>query len=342
MVLHLSSLSLSPFSNDLDTLTLSQWAAVLHLSTEWSFDRIRQRAIDLFDAPAFADQQDALDRLDLAFQCHVPQWVLPAYDALCRRVEPLSAEEGPRLGWTRFAALCRLREWLARGGEEGAPLGEYEYLAEFSEESPVVLPLAALEDVPSDSSSVNAGRVLPDETPQGQRSSSPGTTNGSVDASEDLRSVIEFLEDQDELRKVYEETPARTRMSLHHAPAVVVLEQGSEQDEHFREEEVVPPRPVSRSPRTEAASETVPAASMSNTPFITPLNAQHMVSMTTAERKMYDEYKKQQATKAAKKARKAAKKAAQASAADEKALRELRLKETRAATELYGAKTNRL
>jgi len=134
----------SPFDNLLDILDISGWAAVLNLSTQWSFDRIRTYAIKLFDT-LFVDQ-DPIDRLDLCFTAKLTQWARPAYDRLCRRKEHLTADEGPKLGWERFAAISRIREQMARG-ELKPELGTYDYLAEFSEESPTLQPAPA--SVPS-------------------------------------------------------------------------------------------------------------------------------------------------------------------------------------------------
>lgn len=66
--------------------------------------------------------------------CAVPQWVRPAYDAICRRPESLSPDEGRRLGWDRYAAICRIREDLARGTLI-VPVGNYDYLVALSKHS---------------------------------------------------------------------------------------------------------------------------------------------------------------------------------------------------------------
>ncbi|KAG8944117.1 hypothetical protein FRC04_002155 [Tulasnella sp. 424] len=54
--------------------------------------------------------QDPLDRIQLADQCGLSEWLYPAYAKLCARDASLTAEEGRRLGFERYAALSRIRE----------------------------------------------------------------------------------------------------------------------------------------------------------------------------------------------------------------------------------------
>ncbi|KAG8880651.1 hypothetical protein FRB98_004965 [Tulasnella sp. 332] len=119
-----------PFQTNLDHIQIRQWAAILKLATLWSFDSTRALAITIFDT-RFPDE-DCFDRLERSLACGVPKWVRPAYDAICRRPESLSADEGRRLGWERYAAICRIREDLARG-TLNVPVGTYDHLAHFSE-----------------------------------------------------------------------------------------------------------------------------------------------------------------------------------------------------------------
>ncbi|KAG8854193.1 hypothetical protein FRB96_007749 [Tulasnella sp. 330] len=121
-----------PFQTSFDHITIHQWAAILKLATLWSFNATRAYAISLFDTK-FTDE-DCFNRLERAFACAVPKWVRPAYDAICRRPQSLSANEGRRLGWDRYAAICRIREDLARGTLR-VPRGCHEYLMDFSEHS---------------------------------------------------------------------------------------------------------------------------------------------------------------------------------------------------------------
>ncbi|KAG8869081.1 hypothetical protein FRB97_001627, partial [Tulasnella sp. 331] len=124
-----------PFQPDAGHLEIYQWATILKLATLWSFSATRAYAISVFDTTLM--EEDSFDRLERAFACDVPKWVRPAYDAICRRWESLSADEGRRLGWERYAAICRIREYMARRTLD-IPQGYYHYLADFSEHSPAL------------------------------------------------------------------------------------------------------------------------------------------------------------------------------------------------------------
>ncbi|KAG8898652.1 hypothetical protein FRB99_007240, partial [Tulasnella sp. 403] len=69
----------------------------------WSFADIRSYVIKQID-DNFA-HQDALDMIELALKCQVADWLHPSYVRLCDRVEPITALEGSRLGFERFAAI---------------------------------------------------------------------------------------------------------------------------------------------------------------------------------------------------------------------------------------------
>lgn len=87
----------------------------LHLSTMWGFKSVREYAIKeistRFSDPATTDP---FDRLELADKCDVSQWRLPEYLKICRRKDPITMDEGMRLGWKRFVALSRVREQAPR------------------------------------------------------------------------------------------------------------------------------------------------------------------------------------------------------------------------------------
>ncbi|KAG8986564.1 hypothetical protein FRB94_012216 [Tulasnella sp. JGI-2019a] len=125
------------FENDFDHIDIRQWAAILKLANLWSFKAIKAYAIAVFET-RFVDE-DCFDRLERAFTCGVSKWVRPAYDDMCRRPEPLTANEGRQLGWDRYAAICCIREQLARGTLD-SPMEGYEYLSNFSDNFPTFQP----------------------------------------------------------------------------------------------------------------------------------------------------------------------------------------------------------
>ncbi|KAG8936147.1 hypothetical protein FRC02_004175 [Tulasnella sp. 418] len=87
-------------------LSLEQWKAVLHLSTMWHLPELRDLAIKNIDTL----KPSPIDAILLAQKFLVQQWLKPAYVQLCARLEPLSAEEGERLGVQAFVDLAKLRE----------------------------------------------------------------------------------------------------------------------------------------------------------------------------------------------------------------------------------------
>lgn len=109
----------------------------------WFFSASREFAIGILDQI----ETDPFHQLELAAQCQVQKWVLPAYDAVCRRQASLRAQEGRKLGWDRFAAICDLRERIARGDLAPTP-GNYDYLLEVTE-------LGGTSDTREDSDSVD-------------------------------------------------------------------------------------------------------------------------------------------------------------------------------------------
>ncbi|KAG8991846.1 hypothetical protein FRB94_012214 [Tulasnella sp. JGI-2019a] len=157
----LAVLHASPFQSNFDDVDLNQWAAILKLATLWSFSTTRAYAIAVFDARV-ADE-DPFDKLERAIACGVSKWIRLAYDAMCRRPEPLSADEGRRLGWDRFAAICFIREQLARG-TLNAPTGSYEYLSGFSEDTATLGPT---EDATAESITGNPATVDTEEDAAG-------------------------------------------------------------------------------------------------------------------------------------------------------------------------------
>jgi len=88
------------------TATLAEWISILQLATRWLFDDIRSLAIrELanFDI-------EPVQKVAIALQTDIPEWLHPSYVALCERHNPLSVEEARRLGVEVVAQLARARE----------------------------------------------------------------------------------------------------------------------------------------------------------------------------------------------------------------------------------------
>lgn len=96
-------------SEDPLKLAVEEWTAAVNLATRLEFDVIREFAIRCIETQ-YGAEHHAIDRIDLSISCGIDKWLHPAYDTLCVRNDPITAEEGSRLGHERSAAIWRIRE----------------------------------------------------------------------------------------------------------------------------------------------------------------------------------------------------------------------------------------
>ncbi|KAG8905654.1 hypothetical protein FRB99_008495 [Tulasnella sp. 403] len=89
----------------------AEWRAALYPATVYEFNRVRDYIISLID---LEQDVDPVERIELANKCRVWKWLHPAYITLCTRIEPISIEEGARLGLSVSVALCHVREQCLR------------------------------------------------------------------------------------------------------------------------------------------------------------------------------------------------------------------------------------
>ncbi|KIO16896.1 hypothetical protein M407DRAFT_33452 [Tulasnella calospora MUT 4182] len=87
-------------------LSLEQWSEALHLATIWGFEHIRSYIMRTLETMALKP----IDIIQVADACGVVEWLHPAYAKLCAREDSLTAEEGFKLGFRRYAALVEIRE----------------------------------------------------------------------------------------------------------------------------------------------------------------------------------------------------------------------------------------
>jgi len=90
--------------------TLESWVSLLSFSTRFICDKIRARSIR--ELEAIQSRVDPIERIVLAVQHNIPQWLSGAYQELCQRHDPLSVEEGERLGLPTVIKLMKAREIL--------------------------------------------------------------------------------------------------------------------------------------------------------------------------------------------------------------------------------------
>ena len=90
----------------------------------WGFETLRGLAIStlsgLFSQPSFSSDLDPVERACLARDYHVDEWLLPALNALAQREEPLTVEEGMRLGWELAMQVASVRESFVAWNEKVA------------------------------------------------------------------------------------------------------------------------------------------------------------------------------------------------------------------------------
>ena len=90
-------------------LTHEQWIKVLHLAQLWGFAGIRDIAIQELES-SYSKQVDEVGKLEIALKYKIERWYMDAYTALAKRKEPLSVEEGQRLGLELSLKLAQVRE----------------------------------------------------------------------------------------------------------------------------------------------------------------------------------------------------------------------------------------
>ncbi|KAF8589487.1 hypothetical protein K439DRAFT_1523220 [Ramaria rubella] len=86
--------------------TLPEWISILQLASLWLFDDIRCLAIR--ELATF--EIEPVQKVAIALQNDVPEWLHPSYMALCERPNPLTVEEARRLGVEVVALLACARE----------------------------------------------------------------------------------------------------------------------------------------------------------------------------------------------------------------------------------------
>lgn len=95
--------------NDKALTSLSSWTALLSVSSHFSMARIRARAISeiiTYPAPGL----DPVDQVALATKHDVPEWLPPAYAALCQRENAIELEEAEKLGMKTTVLVAKARE----------------------------------------------------------------------------------------------------------------------------------------------------------------------------------------------------------------------------------------
>ena len=77
----------------MEARTVSEWTSILDLAVKWDFESIKTLAIK-----KLAPIASSIDKIILGRKYHVTEWLSEAYRDVCLRQEPLTNEEGMRLG----------------------------------------------------------------------------------------------------------------------------------------------------------------------------------------------------------------------------------------------------
>ncbi|KZP04947.1 hypothetical protein FIBSPDRAFT_1054357 [Athelia psychrophila] len=73
--------------------TTAQWTSVLHFAAKWGFESIQLLAIDKLTATAIL-----VNKIVLGRRYGISDWLPGAYEVVCTRADPLTVEEGMKLG----------------------------------------------------------------------------------------------------------------------------------------------------------------------------------------------------------------------------------------------------
>ncbi|EMD36833.1 hypothetical protein CERSUDRAFT_114748 [Gelatoporia subvermispora B] len=95
-----------------EEFSLEEWSDLLSISSRLLFDNLRQ--VCLANIERAVDQLDPVQRIVLAQNHDIPQWLESAYIALCVRSNPLDDAEAAQLGFETAFHIARLREQCFR------------------------------------------------------------------------------------------------------------------------------------------------------------------------------------------------------------------------------------
>ncbi|KZP25614.1 hypothetical protein FIBSPDRAFT_855546 [Athelia psychrophila] len=83
----------------------AQWTSILHLAAKWGFESIQLLAIDNLTASAIP-----VDKIVLGRRYGILDWLPGAYEAVCTRADPLTVEEGVKLGVEDVVRISAARQ----------------------------------------------------------------------------------------------------------------------------------------------------------------------------------------------------------------------------------------
>lgn len=102
-----------------DLQTINDWIAVLKVASRLDFVSHRELAITRLVALA-----SPVERIKLAKEYDIASWLGPAYKELCLRAQPLTVDEGSKLGLEDVVKISAVRDFVGkrapmRTGQDG-------------------------------------------------------------------------------------------------------------------------------------------------------------------------------------------------------------------------------
>lgn len=89
--------------------TVAEWTAILDLAANWNFKSIKALAIKNLTPIA-----SPIDKIVLGRKHGIEEWLGDAYEAVCVRDEPLTLEDGMRLGMEDVIKISATRQCIHR------------------------------------------------------------------------------------------------------------------------------------------------------------------------------------------------------------------------------------
>ncbi|KAF8069058.1 hypothetical protein FPV67DRAFT_1780435 [Lyophyllum atratum] len=105
------------------TLSKDGWTAVLKLAILWEMDKLRELAITKLTAAT-----TAIEKIVLAKEYYVPQWLRSGYQELVDREEMLSIEDSDKIGYISALRVFQVREDKLRRTYRGYGFGSADAL----------------------------------------------------------------------------------------------------------------------------------------------------------------------------------------------------------------------
>ncbi|KAF9816789.1 hypothetical protein IEO21_03869 [Rhodonia placenta] len=92
-----------------DLETTLEWNSVLELAVKWQFDDIQALVV-----ARLTEHASSVDQILLARQYRLSDWFYDAHVKICSRYEPLTLEEGRRLGVDEVVIISDVRQYNIR------------------------------------------------------------------------------------------------------------------------------------------------------------------------------------------------------------------------------------